>query len=52
MTLRTILLILVILALVGALPRWPYSSDWGYYPSGIVGVLVVVLLILLLTGRL
>jgi len=48
----TILLIILILFLIGALPTWPHSRNWGYFPSGIVGLVVVVLLILLLTGRL
>ena len=48
----TILIILVILLLIGALPRWGYSSGWGYGPSGIVGVLVVVIIVLLVMGRL
>jgi hypothetical protein len=48
----TILLVILILLLVGALPLWPYSSGWGYYPSGGVGLLVLILIILLLTGRL
>ena len=52
MSLGTIILIILILALVGALPSWPYSSGWGYYPSGGVGLIVVILLILLLMGRL
>jgi hypothetical protein len=51
MTLGTILLIVLILLLVGAVPSWPYSRGWGYGPSGLVGVLLVVLLILLLMGR-
>ncbi|QDC44987.1 DUF3309 family protein [Methylophilus medardicus] len=50
--LRTILLVILILALVGALPTWPYSTGWGYYPSGGVGLLVLILLVLALTGRL
>jgi hypothetical protein len=50
MTLGTILLIVLVLLLVGAIPAWPYSRGWGYGPSGIVGLLFVVLLILLLTG--
>jgi hypothetical protein len=50
--LSTILLIILILILVGALPTWPHSRSWGYGPSGIVTVLVIVLLVLLLTGRL
>ncbi|MGA2020080.1 MAG: DUF3309 family protein [Candidatus Sulfotelmatobacter sp.] len=48
----TILLIILVLLLVGALPAWPYSRGWGYYPSGGVGLVVVVLLVLLLAGRL
>lgn len=48
----TILLILLILLLIGALPTWGYSSGWGYGPSGLVGVLLVVLIVLLLMGRL
>ena len=47
----TILLVILILLLVGALPVYPYSAGWGYYPSGGAGLLVIVLLILLLTGR-
>lgn len=50
MGLGTILLIILILALLGALPTWPYSSGWGYYPSGGLG-LIVILLILVLMGR-
>jgi hypothetical protein len=52
MSIGTILLIILILALVGALPTWGYSSGWGYGPSGIAGVVVIILIILLLTGRL
>ena len=48
----TILLIVLILLLLGALPAWPYSRNWGYYPSGGITLLVVVLVILLLIGRL
>jgi hypothetical protein len=48
----TILLAILILLLIGALPLWPYSSGWGYYPSGGLGLLVVILIILLLMGRL
>jgi hypothetical protein len=47
-----ILLILLVLLLVGALPRWGYSRSWGYRPTGIVGVLLIVVIILLLTGTL
>jgi hypothetical protein len=48
----TILLVLLILMLLGALPTWPYSRAWGYYPSGGLGLVVVVVLVLLLSGRL
>jgi len=48
----TILLVLLILMLLGALPSWPYSRSWGYYPSGGLGLIVVVVLVLLLAGRL
>jgi len=48
----TILLIVLVLLLVGVLPSWPYSRSWGYYPSGGLGLVVVVLLVLLLAGRL
>jgi Protein of unknown function (DUF3309) len=47
----TILLIVLILLLLGALPTWPHSKSWGYYPSGGLGLLVVILLVLLLLGR-
>ena len=49
--LETILIILLILMLLGALPTWPHSRSWGYYPSGGLGLLLVVLVILLLLGR-
>jgi hypothetical protein len=52
MSLGTILLIILILILIGALPTWPYSSGWGYYPAGGLGLVVIILLILLLLGRL
>jgi Protein of unknown function (DUF3309) len=48
----TILLIILVLLLIGALPKWPYSSGWGYYPSGGLGLVLLVLIILALTGRL
>jgi hypothetical protein len=51
MSLGTILLIVLILILLGVIPTWPYSSGWGYGPSGLVGVIVVILLILVLLGR-
>ena len=47
----TILIIILVLLLVGALPTWPYSAEWGYYPSGGLGLVVLILVILLLTGR-
>ncbi|MFE0753099.1 DUF3309 family protein [Inquilinus sp. NPDC058860] len=47
----TILLVILIILLIGAFPSWPYSSGWGYGPSGILGVIVIVLLILVLMGR-
>lgn len=51
MSLGTILIIILILLLLGAIPAWPYSRGWGYGPSGIVGVILLVLLILALLGR-
>jgi hypothetical protein len=47
----TILIIVLVLLLVGALPSWPYSSGWGYYPSGGLGLVLVVLVVLVLMGR-
>jgi Protein of unknown function (DUF3309) len=52
MSVGTILLILLVLLLLGALPTWPYSSGWGYYPSGGLGLVLIVLLVLVFTGRL
>lgn len=52
MSLGTILLIVLVLILVGAIPTWPHSRSWGYGPSGGLGLLVLILVILLLTGRL
>ena len=52
MSLGTILLIVLVLLLVGAIPSWPYSSGWGYGPSGILGVLLIIVLVLFLMGRL
>jgi hypothetical protein len=48
----TILIVVLVLALLGVIPAWPHSRGWGYRPSGIVGLLLIVLLILALTGRL
>jgi len=47
---RLVLFIIVILLLIGALPTWPYSSGWGYYPSGGIGLLLIVLIVLLVMG--
>jgi hypothetical protein len=47
----TILIVLLILMLIGALPRWGHSANWGYGPSGVLGVVLIVLLVLLLLGR-
>jgi hypothetical protein len=47
----TILIIILLLMLIGALPTWPYSSSWGYYPSGSLGLVLVILIVLLLVGR-
>jgi len=49
---NTILLVILILLLVGALPMWPYSSGWGYFPSGGLGLLLLILIILAVSGRL
>jgi len=49
---RPILVIILILLLIGALPAWPYSSGWGYWPSGGLGLIVLIIVILALTGRL
>ncbi len=49
--LGTILLVILVLILIGALPHWPYSSGWGYYPSGGAGLVLVILVVLLLMGR-
>ncbi len=51
MSLTTILLIILVLALVGVIPAWPHSRQWGYMPSGVLGIIVLVLLVLFLTGR-
>jgi Protein of unknown function (DUF3309) len=52
MPMSTILLIILILLLLGALPTWPYSRGWGYFPSGILGVIVIILIIMAVMGRL
>lgn len=51
MTISTILIIILVLLLLGAIPSWPYSRGWGYAPSGILGVILVVIIILALMGR-
>jgi len=52
MSVGTLLLIILILLLIGAVPSWPHSRDWGYYPSGGIGLVVLIVIILLLLGRL
>jgi hypothetical protein len=49
--LRTVLLIILVLALLGSLPMWPYSSAWGYYPSGGLGLLLIILVVFILMDR-
>jgi hypothetical protein len=49
--LSTILLILLIALLIGALPSWPYSRSWGYYPSGVFSIVLIIVVVLLLSGR-
>jgi hypothetical protein len=51
MSLGTILLIVLVLILLGVIPTWPHSRQWGYYPSGGIGLVLLILVILLLTGR-
>jgi hypothetical protein len=51
MSISTILLIVLVLLLIGALPTWPYSSGWGYYPSSGLGLVLIVLLVLVFSGR-
>jgi Protein of unknown function (DUF3309) len=51
MSIGTILLIVLVLLLIGALPTWPYSGSWGYYPSGGLGLVLIVLLVLAVMGR-
>jgi hypothetical protein len=52
MTLTTLLIIILVIVLIGGLPTWPHAANWGWGPSGLVGVLLIILLILVLTGRL
>ena len=49
--LSTVLLVVLVLLVLGAIPSWPYSRDWGYYPSGGLGLILIIVLILALTGR-
>jgi hypothetical protein len=51
MSMRVLLLIIVIVLLIAALPTWPYSAGWGYYPGGLLGLVLIVLIVLLLLGR-
>lgn len=51
MGIGTILLIILIILLIGAVPTWPYSSSWGYYPSGGIGIVLIIVIVLLLMGR-
>jgi len=51
MTVGTLLLIILILLLIGVVPSWPYSRDWGYYPSGGIGLVLLIVIILVLLGR-
>ncbi|MCW0235983.1 MAG: DUF3309 domain-containing protein [Ferrovibrio sp.] len=51
MGIGTILLIILIILLIGAVPSWPYSSSWGYYPSGGIGIVLIIVIVLLLMGR-
>jgi hypothetical protein len=48
---RLILLTLIVILLVGALPNWPYSAGWGFYPSGVLGLVLIILIVLALSGR-
>jgi hypothetical protein len=49
--LSTVLIVVLILLLIGALPTWPYSGDWGYRPGGLVGLLLIIIIVLALTGH-
>jgi len=51
MSLGTIILILLVLMLIGAIPTWPHSANWGYFPSGALGTILIIVLILVLLGR-
>jgi hypothetical protein len=47
-----LLIVIIVILLIGVLPSWPYAAGWGYYPSGVMGIVLIVLIVLLLTGRL
>jgi hypothetical protein len=47
-----LLIVIIVILLIGVLPSWPYAAGWGYYPSGVMGIVLIVLVVLLLTGRL
>jgi hypothetical protein len=51
MSTRTLLLVILIVLLIAALPTWPYSAGWGYYPGGLLGIILIVVIVLLLLGR-
>jgi hypothetical protein len=51
MSMRTLLLVILIVLLIAALPTWPYSAGWGYYPGGLIGIILIVVIVLLLLGR-
>jgi Protein of unknown function (DUF3309) len=52
MATSTLLLVILVILLIGAAPAWPYSRSWGYYPSGLIGLIMLIVLLLFLTGRL
>jgi hypothetical protein len=52
MAASTLFIVLLVILLIGAAPAWPYSRSWGYYPSGLIGLVMLIVLLLLLTGRL
>jgi uncharacterized protein DUF3309 len=52
MATSTLFIVLLVILLIGATPAWPYSRSWGYYPSGLIGLVMLIVLLLLLTGRL
>jgi len=52
MATSTVLIVVLVILLIGAVPTWPYSRSWGYYPSGLIGLVMLIVLLLFLTGRL